>query len=1081
MKAGFRFFCTFVILVAAVFVFALPAAARTTHAASYVRTGYTGSESIFSPEDGNGVRLFDMTADWDFLGDAMHVRRYLQNGCFAAYAILDTDECDGETTFTLSLADDLSDYSVLCIGIGMTARYVSLSPIRAELELSDSGGNRVISETLFSFPENENGGIRWGMVYLDLSGFEERGDAAELSLRLTYDPELPPNVIRITNPYAAADDDDGFSCAARYLTDSLKASSGTFGMTSGKALPGEESKIHLSGTFVLAEQPKIGSDVFLEIRLSHVVSGNLSVTIGGANGETIASARVSLTSSGPETNNITSVVFPIHVTGHLQTLNLAFDEMDCKTYFKIESIRLHDAGRVEMTPVSDLGKVTGLTHSGTDVVFAGVMEREAVKEYAASVLRFYAISGWTSDDTGTAVVLGETKVSTRFEYTVDLSAYPQLADTYRFFAAVVTDEGELLPLSAPMYPAAADLANSAVSNVGLYDAASVGVFESNASHVLVDIPLDELLNAEDSGDASLSLSYTVYETAVDETGEENLIVTRTEQKGVNHSLLRRLDSEINFYISAGVEVCLRLTSDSVIPGLTYEEPGAYKYGICLETPEARSFYTSLVRFLCRRYSGICGLVTGDGVNLGLYNGGGVDDENAAEYAWTLAELCRITYNAASAEIPDVLVILPFRHYFTDGNEVFRYLDPTTLTVMMSSYLEEIGPMAWVMMDCVEDWNGAELSENDSAVQRIRQLTEELNLKGFADWMYLCEPSYEMTMYSYYAAGTETESYSAYLAEAFAKLCSSTRARAVFLSLAELDGRLEHEFYFCLKNAGDAAESGLRQRSVSDYAAVPADALEDALNACAGQAALWDFTDEFYPLDWMAVGGVSSCQTVYSELFSAGRPEGARYARVLRSVIARGEERSAAGGRATAAGIALCNLSRSADLRGVDYVEFTFALNRPETDTAEQAESESGTVVFVLGSDDCRAEFEVEKTAYGQVLRYVCDLSDYEYRDKVDYVGIMVYVEDEVYLDLSSVKAYSKSLTAEDLAAVFAPPAEEDGRKTDFSAVLLVSVIVFVLSASTAALLIRRDAEEQREREKRQREEKRPKREQIRRR
>lgn len=1124
MKSYLKFLHTLVVLLAAVTIFSLPVSAKTTRAAAYALSGYTGTETdVFTPDEGTGIRRLDMTAAWDFLGDAMHVKRYMQNGWCTAYAIIDTDECDGETVFTLEMADDLSAYSVLCIGIGVTS-YSDPTPIRAELELSDYGGNRALFQTELPMPDD---GVRetisWHMLYFDISEFEGRDDTASLTLTLTYDTEAAPSVFRITNPYTAEKDNGGFAYAEQYLTNSLKASAGVFGMKSGAARPDERGQVKLSGSFVLAEQPKIGSDAFLEIAVSRFSSGGLTVGIGyeNQNGEVSYLNRITLSASDSMGTEVFTV--PLAMTDRLQTLELNFDNMVCQTYFKIESIRLHDTDNVEITGNPDLGKVTSMTHSGNSVLFSGVMERDAVREYGDTELCFYAIPGWTSDDLDTAVEIGQMKVSTRFDYTADLSAYPYLADTYRFFAGLKTEDGKILPLSAPSYPDAADIPETAVSNVGLYDAASVGVFESNASHVIVDVPVDRLLTvlsqAESdggTGDASTSLSYTIYSTVSDfrsagvdgsinraelpasgNYGEVNVISGQTKKTPVNHTLLRSLDSEINFYISAGIEVYLRLTSETCIPGLTYEEEGAAYYSVCPESPEARYFYTAIVRFLCHRYNGIGGLVVGKNVNDGQYTGGGVDDENAAVYARELAELCRITYNAASSEIADILIVLPFGEKSADETGTFRYVEPKTLTVMMASYLGKMGAVPWVMMYCTDDTESilsvdllqspetdvldedVRYSDSGSIARRTQQLTSELGLDGSAAILYFYEPSYEAVLLGLQnASDAEGESgVASYLAERFAKLCGSTRARAVFLSLDRLNDHLEHEFYAHLKNAEGITADGTNRRSVTDGLVVPETEMTDALTMTTGSFTLWDFTDKFYPLDWIAGGGVSSCATVYSDLFSDNMPDADRYARVLRLVISPDSNSGIPG---SAAGISLRNLSRTIDFSGVDYLEFTFALNSPGL--VMGTGNEGGTVVFVLGSDDCRAEFDVENAAYGQILTYVCDLSDYEYRDRVDYMGIMVYAENEVCLDLSSVKVYSNTLNPSELAEVFVPASEDNGPLVDLSAVALVSGIVFVLSITAAVMLIRHDVEERREMQiqKRLREERQRKRERIRR-
>lgn len=1081
MKSFLKFLYTLLLISTAVSLFSIPVSAVVTPVASYAKAGYTGSETdVFAPDpETDDVRLLDMTAPWDFLGDAMHVKRHIRNGNCMAYAILDTDECDGVTTFTMEMADDLSAYRFLSFGIGFTTMTDTPSPIRAELELTDSDGNRAVSRTDLQMPDGEYNrqNIWWNLLCFDLSGFEGRGDTAQLTITLTYNPSAPPNVLRLTNPYMKTEDSGGFAFVERYLTNSLTGETGTFAIRSGAARPDERGQLELNGSFVLAEQPLPGSQAFLEIGLSRVQNGSLTVGIEYEN-EDYAVTKINLAASTGTDSG--SFVVPVDVAGRLKAFTLTFDGIVCETYFKVEFIRLHSEDYVELEGNPELGRVTSLKRTGTSVVFSGEMKRDAVKEYGDSTLHFYAIPGWTCTDLSTAVEIGQMKLSTRFDYTADLSAYPYLADTYRFFAALVTDTDGLLPLSAPVYPNASDISEQVVSNVGLYDAAEVGVFESNVSHVIVEVPLDRLLTDPQlqDEDGSASMSYTIYRSEKTEDGG-NVLSVRTARTPVNHTFLRKLDSEINFYISAGLEVYLRITAERMIPGLTYEAPGAQAYAVCTETPEARQVYSSVVRYLCRRYSGISGLIVGEAVNLGQMTGGGADDRNAAVYAHELAELCRITYNTASSEIADILIVLPFRPIPASSGETgeFRAIDPKTLTVLMSSCLEGMGTVPWALMYCTENLTDilgveflsgdalsaeAKFSDISGAARRIDQLTDELSIDGCAAILYYYEPSYETTLLGFRNT-PGLNSYSEYLAEMFAKLCGSTRARAVFLSLERLNSRLDHEFYSYLKHAESipetAAGSADGRRSVVDFAALPMSAAADELARTVSQTDVWDFTNSFHPLGWIAGGGVSSCLTVYSDLFS--EPDAARYARVLRSVISAEENSEVFAQTGMAAGISLRNLSRTVDLSEVDYLEFTFAMNHPGFIMGDG--HESGTVVFLVGSDDRRAEFKVSEAIPEQVLTYVCDLTKYEHRDQVDFMGIMVYADHDVYLDLSSVRAYSNTLAPEELAAVFAPvpPAEE--AEVDYETVIVVSVIVFILSVSAAILLIRHDAEERRER------------------
>lgn len=1055
--------------------------AKTVRAAAYASSDYDGSVTI--PTD-TSSRLLDMTEQWDFLGDVMNVKRYIQNGFCTAYALIDTTVADGETTFTLELSSDLSAYNVLCLGVGYTSYHSSSSPIKVQLRLTDSGGNRVTAQTYLkpTVPSDEasaNENVTWSLVCFDISDFDTRSDAASLVMTLSYDKDTPPNVIRVTNPYVSVKDNGGFDYAERYLTASLKASVGVFGMKSGAVRPDERGQVRMSGDIVLPEQPRRGSTAFVELKLSSLASGGLTVGLTFENGETSYSPRVTLS---PDRNGDVSVVLPFTMTEYLRGIELSFDSMTCDGYFKLERITLLTEGRTPIVGDSSVGKLTSLSQNGDSLLFSGVMERDAVREYGDATIGFYAVPCWKNSSVGDAVELGQTKVSTRFDHTVELSAYPALSDAYLFFAAVRTADDELIPLSAPSSPTAAELPERTLSNVGLYGAASVGVFESNASHVIVDVPLDMLLCDGDEDRDPLLLSYTVCSHALRRIGEDgaicraeypstgtatdgtevNVVETFTRKAELDHESLRSLDAEIEFYISAGIKVYLRLYSNSAIEGLTADTSETEHCAVLPDTVEGRYLYSALVRFLCRRYDGIAGFVLGYSVN-DVREVGDLPS-NTTAYARALAQLCNITYNAAHSVSEDILTVVPF----SGGDDCF---EPTALYVMLSEYLDELGNMPWVMMYCTtdltelfgetilygyDDDTDIPLSDADT-VKRLSTLSADLKLDGNDAVFYYYEPVFETVAFG--LENTEGYStYSEYLAVTFARVCESVRARAVFLSLGSMGERIDHEFYSYLKKI-DSAPSV--ERSVSEFAPLTPEEASDIVENATSRTAIWDFTDKFYPLDWIGGGGVESCLTIYSDLFTEAGYGMGRYARVLRSIITLDSAYSSPEREGSAAGIVLRNLTRTVDLDAVDALTFTFALDHPGHMIGTGQESAS--VVFIMGSDDCRVEFPMDSVGYGRIQVCVCDLRGYAFRDRIDYMGIMVYGDHETYLDLSSVEAYSTTLSQTELEELFVPEVVEDGRETDHGAVILVSGIVFAVSVSAAVLLIRHDVEEQRER------------------
>ena len=150
-----------------------------------------------------------------------------------------------------------------------------------------------------------------------------------------------------------------------------------------------------------------------------------------------------------------------------------------------------------------------------------------------------------------------------------------------------------------------------------------------------------------------------------------------------------------------------------------------------------------------------------------------------------------------------------------------------------------------------------------------------------------------------------------------------------------------------------------------------------------------------------------------------------------------------------------NLSHSADLGEVAALLFEFSLEAGEGETPGEV-----SMVFVVGTDEKRAEYYADGIRCGNAYSLGCRLSDWEDRDRVDYIGIAVYADFDVSLKLGRVTAGSRTASPEALRAVFHPaPEEERGEEPNES--WLLPVLVFAAAATFAVfvLLTRKDAED----------------------
>ena len=579
-----------------------------------------------------------------------------------------------------------------------------------------------------------------------------------------------------------------------------------------------------------------------------------------------------------------------------------------------------------------------------------------------------------------------------------------------FFACVPDPaaEGSVLLLSAPRYADAAGRpAPEAVSSFGLADTFPAGAFESNAFHILTDVSLDELLTSS----GGTSVAYTV-------PGEAS-----PRSASLDPARLSSLDRDVEFYLSAGIRVYLRFRIDAPIPGLTADDARMPDMG----SPASAALWCALVRFFAARYPDASGIVLPGPVNDAKAAG---IEKSADIGAWAeeLSHLCRLTYGAASRTAPDIALCVP-----VDASSAADAVHSRIFLYLLARRIAQNGNFPWTCLSlCGSDSSAPAglkqtLSQLDAAslpvpeeLMYVYQLTQNTLNNRYAE--YLSQPAAERT-----AAYTVSEM-AVELYRSFVKACGSG-ARAVFFSPAGLSQRYDHAFYDLLKQgAGDP--SAVYRTGIQVDASYEGVSVVD----------LWDFSDKYYPLDWIPGGGSLSCATELSEAFSdrLGEP-----ARVLSVSYQESED--------GVAGIVMRNLKPTADLTDVEALVFDLLF---ESGT----EGASVSLVFTVGTDDKRAEYHVDELRCGEILRLSCPLSDWEDRSRADFVSIAVYAKESVTLKLSKVSAVSGSLSPEELAAVFAPVPEPDQPVRDVS--WLLPVLVFVTAASFAVfvLLTRRDSE-----------------------
>lgn len=1004
----------FAVIIFALAVFTFADGEEYKRIISYSVDGYAGDETrLFSPDDsaGRGFYKFDLPEEaWRVTGEAENVRRRTYDDIVMGCVYMKENYGGwGGMTLSMDLSTnyiDTDEYSSLGFGIGVIGGYEHCSAYTVELELVTTDGVYQSSLRIGQVDEL----CYWSVIYTDLT--EVSGLAKELRINLRFDGSTAPSQIRVSTPFMSVRTYSGFEMAKKYLASSMKNDVGRFVGATGSVIPAEGNVAELRGSIVSEQRIAEDSTVYFRITLDGITSGRMTLGVNYTNPANDGSFRTGKISV--DGRNV--FIIPVTLEGEAYEYTLSFEAIECERTFSITSVEMFSGGESAFAVEEEVGELTEITRSGNSLKFSGTINRAAAKKYSSASIVFYALPDEYKDSLENAVEIGRIKVSTRFEYTVDLASYPASADTYMFMAALYVG-GRIIPIASPAYPNASEPENTTLSNIGLSGAGAAGAFESNTSHIIVDLPISELMTIA-AGEGYIPLSYAVF--GGEQRNGEIL------ELHLNREMVDELDRDINFYISVGMKVYLRLDFTEPVFGLTYTDEDGNVY-ISTETAKSRAMYAAIVRFFSQRYSSIGGFVLGREVNGRVFEGD--DSLEILSCAENLARLSSITYNTAANYHPGVTVILPFALY---DSEEKRQSDELFVSIL-SDQLESRGSIPWTLMYCIDKF--------EEGIADKCKLTDWLMESGLPlpySVMYLYRPLIVETMLEYLEnnggdiSGVEEHTYIEYTAELFLKVCELfSKNGVVFMEFDDSPVKTSREFYSALKVGAES--DGFIYDSKAKF----------EINYYTGALySIWDFSDKYHAEGWIGGGGVASCLTDYSSA------DGSSGKRVLKTQLA--------GDDYGGTGIVLGNFDSSVNLSLVDSLRFTFAV----TDGFGHGISSKVSVVFVIGSGDYRAEYQTDSIVNGAMRSYVCDLSGFAGRDAVDYVGVMIYADEDVSFELSAVDALSGKISREELRQIFEGKDESDGGLGENKTlVVALSFIIAVITAVVVILLVRRDRED----------------------
>ncbi len=652
------------------------------------------------------------------------------------------------------------------------------------------------------------------------------------------------------------------------------------------------------------------------------------------------------------------------------------------------------------------GKITSCAFGEglTSLTVTGTLPSKTVADNISGTIALYEIPVWSTleEVLANGAPIAQIKISTRFSFNVNLKGRETSAAVSRYTAVLLSEES-VRPIAAARFPDAADgEVRSHRSAVGLSGASAAGAFAANAANVIVDVYVDELLGGA--------------------AGSSNgrLCIRGGRYYYLDTQYLRTLDNEIRFYSAADVDVYFRLLCGEDLSergfSLSYEGAGFFAFDVTNE--EGAYMLSAVTDYLAAAYPSLRGFIVGERMDSAVYSGADMSDLPA--YAALCADTLQVVYTAAAAHIPDVSVIAPVGHYLAESKSDAD-ADTVLLSVYLSKYIAERSNMPLAL-----------LYVSDSAEEMGGHLE---NLLGRMNAMHVAAPSELFLLWQ--PSPTSTEE----LVAEYSSLCDSLfrlGARAFFLGVERQTDT--DALYRALKQTQIRGDTG---RSLHEFPAALLQS-EPGENDYTGTYTLYDFSKSFSTLSWIAGSGCESLSTQADMFADNARTLHADFFSDDNSLFGKTD------------GSILCMMPADVDFTAAPYLSVSMRIVSAleGTDTAE--------VIFVLGSADARAEYAITVPT-GQPTTVLLDLSVYGGASAITSAAIAVRADSPVTMDVSQIRAHSRTHTSDALSEHFAAAFSDavgSADTTDSFTVAQGAMIIFLLivTLSAFALLSRKENE-----------------------
>lgn len=949
--------------------------------------------------------------NWSFSGD---VRRAAKQNADALsilqVSLQNREPFSGYALLQHTASYNLSRYDTLSFRIRLMSSELSQNDAqnygKITVELSGGGGTETYYSVVYVVPD------QWQTVTVDISPCRS---VNAISIHVAYG--AVPRRIQITSPWSGSNR-LFHAMTERYQTPALEAENGRLRQSSdGYTVFYPEDRIaSLSGRLSLDTEPTAGQ------------TGMLCVTLSGASTEGTLSAGFrdlsgawTDTVSLPLENGLHLYPFPFTVPEGLVAYRLVFRGAVVESGgIGIESVSFQWSGQNDAA-LSGLGYVANVSYQQDtgELLVSGNVAQSALSEHIRDELVLYAIpyEYYTAESYPDAVLSAESlggtelmrsRISMNFDLTLSAAITARYIGTHMFYVTLEHADGTgkmLVSLPKGVDGAVNNLGEMSI--IGIDGASAVGVFESNSTHAVIDVPFDTLIrriDREEMDEEARTAPSIAGQVRISTGNSANPVYLYLDE-----DLLNTLIAEISFYDSARIEVYLRVTDSALV------SPARV---IAMDDGDL-AVYSAVLTYLLRQSGEVSGVIMGRPVS---YVPEMFSDISVFQYARSFAKLMRVTYSLAVPYVdPDKFcVVMP---YLAPG------LWNGAVNQAISLALEQLGNIPWSLLYCFDSDNAGRSTfiQTAKAADNLIENTAVFGIRTAASLMLRYEP-----------VEISEEGDLTALSSDFELLCEVAEPytpRAIFIAVNNLRDNRKETFYRLMKYIRPEDKNS----KIADFSAfhTPSGEAEPY-----GTYTLWDFQNAYYTDGWVSGGTVSACGTGWSGIFSE---ENGGYSRVLRTPVYAGFESG------TASEIILRNFSRRIDLTGVSKVRFRFAV----TESGEKETPSPATVIFILGNNTSRAEYYLYDVEPGKVQTVLCSLE--EYRDPVSYLGIMVYADDASVLELESVRFESDTLTGDELRLLFYPVAEEEA-SAGFTPLLLLFVVA-VISLCLLALTIRRDRED----------------------